>query len=92
MVLLILIFVLGFALPLVLMIYVGGRAKHALHLIALLTVSFMGYLETAEIATEGIAGYFSEGWNWIDSSQVLVYVIYLIMHLLASGEYHTDSF
>ena len=89
---LLVVFIAGFMLPLALMIYVKGRLRHILHYVAFITLCFFEYLEFAQIRYEGWAEYFSDGWNYVDSSQFLLYGSYLIMDIFASENYHTNSY
>jgi len=62
------VYMLGFMVPQILMIYIKGWERHVLHWIACITLCFFQYLEYAEIKYEGIGGYLTEAWNYIDSS------------------------
>ena len=79
-------------LPMVLMIYVKGWPRHCLHWLGGLTLSFFQYLEFAEIKYEGLGGYLAEPWNYIDSSQFVIYIVFMVLDARAPDTYHTNSF
>lgn len=84
---LLIIYTFGFVIPYIIHIYIGGRMREVnlpnwvvvvqftCFILCGATQVFFLSLEAAEMKYSGIVNYFQDGWNYIDSTQALFYLL-----------------